>query len=298
MASSKVELARSGDIVVYRKTGMSVAEFRRDHLVPFLPVVIADATTDWPARQAFTWEFFREKYGQREVEVHGQRHPIAEYIDLLARSTPENPAPYPGKLSLDHDFPELLPYVQPRVRFARRDRINSRLIPHSLLGGAANYEIFLGSPGGAFPYVHFDYMGLHAFINQLVGEKEFIVVPPGQTEFVYPDPENPWISQVGDLKNPDLDRFPLAAKATVLSFIVGPGETMFIPNGWWHTTVSKTMTISVAFDLLDSSNWSRFTRETRTKLATSHPAKRAAVMAYLSGLGAWMDVLERFGMML
>jgi hypothetical protein len=44
MASSKVELARNGDLVIYKKTGMSVAEFRRDHLEPFVPVVIADAT--------------------------------------------------------------------------------------------------------------------------------------------------------------------------------------------------------------------------------------------------------------
>ncbi len=191
MTSSKVELARSGDLVVYKKTGMSVEEFRRDHLEPLVPVVMTDATVGWPAREAFTWDFFREKYGQREVEVDGKRYPIADFIDLLAVSTPEHPAPYPGKLSLDHDFPELLPYVQPRVRFARRDRIGSRLIPRAVLGGAANYEIFFGSCGGAFPYVHYDYMGLHAWINQLVGEKEFIVVPPWQTDCIYPDPKTP-----------------------------------------------------------------------------------------------------------
>jgi hypothetical protein len=86
MASSKVELARNGDLVIYKKTGMSVAEFRRDHLEPFVPVVIADATTEWPARQAFTWDFFREKYGERAVEVQGNRIPIAHGIDPLARS--------------------------------------------------------------------------------------------------------------------------------------------------------------------------------------------------------------------
>lgn len=296
MATSQVELARNGDIVVYKKTGMSVEEFRRDHLKTFTPVVFTDATVGWPARSAFTWEFFRENYGNREVEVHGKKYPISQYIDLLAASTPENPAPYPGKLSLDHDYPELLPYVQPRVRFARRDRINSRLIPSTFFGGAANYEIFLGSPGGSFPYVHYDYMGLHAWINQLVGYKEFIVVPPWQTEYVYPDPKNPWVSLVDDLKNPDLERFPLAAKATVLSFVVGPGETMFIPNGWWHTTVSKTMTISVAFDLLDSSNWKRFEHEARIKLQSTAGWKRAAAMAYLSGAGAWMNLMEMLGM--
>jgi hypothetical protein len=297
-ATQSVELARNGDIVVHRKSGMSVDEFRREHLYPGVPVVIADATVDWPARKAFTWEFFRERYGSQQVEARGTRYRLDQFIDMLERSTFDNPAPYPGKLSLDHEFAELMSYVQPRVRFATRDRLGSRWIPARLSGGAANYEVFLGGPGGGFPYVHYDYMGLHAWINQLVGEKEFIVVPPWQTEYVYPDPRNPWVSRVDDLKNPDLERFPLAAKATVLSFVVGPGETMFIPNGWWHTTISRTMTISVAFDLLDSSNWHRFENEVRTKLVDVAGWKRAAAMAYLSGLGSVMKVAEQFGMML
>lgn len=293
-----LELARSGDVAVYRKSGMSVEEFRREHLEPGVPVVLTDATVDWPARNAFTWDFFRDRYGNQAVEARGTRYTLAQFIDLLEGSSTDDPAPYPGKLSLDREFAELMPYVQPRVRFATRDRLGSRWIPDRLSGGAANYEVFLGGPGGGFPYVHYDYMGLHAWINQLVGEKEFIVVPPWQTEFVYPDPRNPWVSLIDDLKNPDLTRFPLAAKATVLSFVVGPGETMFIPNGWWHTTVSRTMTISVAFDLLDSSNWHRYQNEVRRKLKDVSRWKRAAAMAYLSGLGGVMKFAEQYGMML
>jgi hypothetical protein len=58
------------------------------------------------------------------------------------------------------------------------------------------------------------------------------------------------------------------------------------------------MTISVAFDLLDSSNWHRFENEVRTKLVDVAGWKRAAAMAYLSGLGSVMKVAEQFGMML
>jgi hypothetical protein len=289
MTTRSVELARKGDIVVYKKYGLTREEFRRDHSKPGVPVVFGDATRDWRAREAFTLEFFEREFGDREVEVDGKGYRLAEFIGLLRRSTTDNPAPYPGKLSLDRDFPELMPYVQPRPDCALGDRINSRWIPEWILGHAANYEIFFGSPGGTFPYVHYDYMGLHAWINQLVGEKEFIVVPPWQTQFVYPDPQNPWMSLVKDLKNPDLERFPLAAKADVLSFVVGPGETMFIPNGWWHYTVSRTITISVAFDLLDDTNWGRFMNEVGMKLRRGSAVKRAASLAYLTLLGAGMS---------
>jgi hypothetical protein len=293
MATKTVELARHGDIVVEKKYGMSLDEFRRDHLDPLVPVVLGDATAEWPAVKEFSFEFFKRRFGSREVEIAGQHYPLAEFIDLLQASTPENPAPYPGKLALDRNFPELLQYVQPRFSYACPDRIGHRWIPASFLCGAANYEIFFGSPGGSFPYVHYDYMGFHAWINQIVGEKEFIVAPPSDTPYVYPDPADPWKSRVDNLKDPDLERFPLAAKATVLSFIVGPGETMFIPNGWWHTTVSKTATISVAFDQLCHSNWSRFRAEVQAKFAGSNPAKQAAAQAYLALLGPALDLSER-----
>jgi histone arginine demethylase JMJD6 len=292
MATRTVELARSGDVVVNKKFGMTRDEFRRDHSKPGVPVVLGDATRDWPARELFTFEYFEREFGDRDVEVAGHSYRVAEFIELLRRSSPENPAPYPGKLSLDHHFPELMPHIRPRPSLAVPDRIPSALIPRMAMGQAANYEIFFGSPGGAFPYVHYDYMGLHAFINQLVGEKEFIVVPPWQTEFLYPDPANPWVSRVRDLKNPDLREFPLAAKATVLSFIVGPGETMFIPNGWWHTTVSRTLTLSVAFDLLDDTNWSRFLGEVRDKFRTANPLKRSALLLYLRMLGPVLNAAE------
>ncbi|EGV18546.1 cupin-like domain-containing protein [Thiocapsa marina] len=294
MAIRTIEIARSGDMVVEKKYGMTVEEFRTDHLYPLKPVVLADATAHWPARKLFTPEFFRSRFGQREIEVDGKHYPLAEFIDRLYASTPENPAPYPGKLLLNRDFPELLEYIRPRIKYSVPDRIGNRWIPESFLCGASTHEIFFGSPGGSFPYVHYDYMGLHAWINQLVGEKEFIVVPPWDGQYLYPDPNDPWKSMVGDLKHPDLDRFPLVANATVLSFVVGPGETMFIPNGWWHTTVSKSVTISVALDQLCGSNWNRFREEVRWKFADSHPAKGAVAQAYLRALGPVLSVQERF----
>jgi histone arginine demethylase JMJD6 len=78
----------------------------------------------------------------------------------------------------------------------------------------------------------------------------------------------------------------------VLSFVVGPGETMFIPNGWWHTTVSKTLTLSVAFDLLDDTNWSRFLGEVRGKFATANAVKRSTLLLYLRMLGRVMTAAE------
>jgi len=139
-------------------------------------------------------------------------------------------------------------------------------------------------------------MGLHAYINQLYGEKEFTVIPPSQTEYVYPDPKNPWVSLIDNQRNPDLKKFPLFAKATPLSFVVGPGETMFIPNGWWHTAHSVTPTISVALDVLNASNWGRFMDEVDIMMSRTNSMKAKVAKAVLGALGGVLSATEKMGL--
>ncbi len=295
MARQSLVLARRGELVVEKKYGMSYEEFSKEHLFKSHPVVIGDATREWPALTKFTPDFFREKYGQRKVKVQGQTFALGEFIDLMMTATEENPAPYPCKLNIAHDYPELLPDVSPRYAFALPDRTTSKLLPAGFLGSADTLEIFFGSPGGQFPYMHYDYMGFHAYINQLYGEKEFTVVPPDQTPYVYPDPKNQWMSLIDNQRNPDPERFPLWKNATPVSFVVGPGETLFIPNGWWHTARSITPTISVALDVLNASNWGRFIREVDIMMSREKPLKAKVATLLLHALGGVLSVSEKAG---
>ncbi len=295
MATKTVELARLGNIVVEKKYGMSYDEFAEKHLFPLYPVVFGDATKDWPALGKFTPEFFKKNYSERDVTVRGIKYKLGDFIDQMMVATEENPAPYPCKLQIVSEYPELLPDVLPRYNFALPDRTHSKLLPQGFIGGADTLEIFLGSPGGQFPYMHYDYMGLHAYINQLYGVKRFTVIPPDQTEYVYPDPDNPWMSLIDNQQQPDLNKFPLWAKATPISFDVGPGETMFIPNGWWHTAHSVTPTISIAMDVLNSSNWSRFKNEVNIMMKQK-PMKAKVAQAYLTVLGGVLSVTEKMGL--
>ena len=295
MASKVVELTRIDNIVVEKKYGMTYEEFAEKHLFANYPVVIGDACAGWAAKDKFTPDFFKSVYGDREVNVEGQLFKLGDYIDLMAVATEENPAPYPCKLQMDRDYPELLPDVTPRFQYALPDWCHSKLLPESLLGGAETLEIFFGSPGGQFPYVHYDYMCLHAYITQLYGVKEFTVVPPNQTPYVYPKADNRWISAVPDIKNPDLTQYPLCAHLTPVTFTVGPGETLFIPCGWWHTARSVTSTISVALDCLNSSNWQKFRQEVDVNLSKQKPLKAKIAQAYLSLVGNVLRTTEAIG---
>ncbi|MBN8824799.1 MULTISPECIES: cupin-like domain-containing protein [unclassified Spirosoma] len=293
MDTQTVELVREGALVVEKKYNLSYEEFAEKHLFGNYPVVIGDACAAWSAKNKFTPEFFKKHYSDRKVEISGKSYTLGEYIDWMLTGTEENPAPYPCTLQIERDYPELLPDVLPRFKYALPDRINSKLLPKRFLSGANTLEIFFGSPGAQFPYVHYDYMCLHAYITQLYGEKEFTVIPPDQTPYVYPRPDNLWVSQVDDIWNPDLEKYPLFAKTTPIKFVVGPGETLFIPCGWWHTARSLTPTISVALDCLNGSNWKNFMNEVDMNIQQRRPKLAGAVQTYLSVIGSVLGTVEK-----
>ena len=293
MAADRIELARASTAVIYKKYGMSQEEFEREHVRASVPVVIGDATEKWPARSQFSPTFFRQRFGDRTVPIGARVYTIRALLDELERSSPERPGPYPCNFLLEEHFPELLRAVEPRYAYSLPDRTHHPLLPARFRGNAANLEIFFGGPGGQFPYMHYDYMGFHAFINQLVGHKEFTAIPPEHTPYVYPDPNDPWKSRIENHHAPDLEKYPLFAKAERVSFVVGPGETLFIPNGWWHTARSLDLTISIAFDMLNASNWERFRGEVWRMMSSSTKPKQLAADLYLRALGAALSLEER-----
>lgn len=292
MVTRIIDLARGQNTIVQKKFGLSRAEFERDHVAKSVPVVIGDATATWTAERTFTPERFCERFGDRRLDLDGKPSTVRSLFELLAKSDPASPAPYPCHYDMLALFPELAPEVAPRYAYADPDRTTHPLLPKRFLGCANTVEIFFGGPGGLFPYMHYDYMGLHAFISQLYGRKEFTVVAPEHAAYVYPDPNNPWRSLVENHHTPDLEKFPLFANAERLTFTIGPGETLFIPNGWWHTARSLDVTISVAIDMLNASNWLRFRNEVRALLKHSRREKRLAADVYLRALGSLLSVQE------
>jgi hypothetical protein len=275
---------------VERRAGLTREQFVNDFQRAGRPVVFTDLTKDWPALGKFSPDYFRKNCGNRSVPIGNRSYKLAEFLDLLEQSTPERPAPYPCKLDLHGDYADLAVDV-PRPSLASPDRTRSKLIPSRFRAGSADLEVFIGGPGGEFPYIHYDYLGYYAFINQIHGEKEFFVYPPGQEEFLYPDPERRWLSKVDNAFKPNLDKFPLFAKAKPAVLTLGPGESLFIPAGAWHTARSKTVSISVAFDQLSTTNWDFYVDEL-VRLYYPDGWKKAAVRGYLGTVNLLLSIIR------
>lgn len=277
---------------VPRRAGLSRKQFVAEFVRPNRPVVLTDVTRNWRANQQFSFDFFRRRFPDVLVDVRGRPYRLQEILDRIENGD-SGPDLYPCKLDLrDPQFGTLAKMVGPRPPILSPDRTHSRLLPRRFLTGLCDLEIFFGGAGGEFPYLHYDYLGLYAIINQLHGRKEFTLFSPEQQAYLYPCEDRPWVSQIENHHNPDLDRFPLFKKARSTKVILGPGESLFIPKKWYHTAQSLEPTISIAMDQLCHFNWDQFTEE--CLLATrQHAVKHRLAQFYLEGLGHLMTLRER-----
>ena len=60
-------------MIVEKKSGLTRKEFIDKHLKPGIPVVLTDATKEWPGRKKFTPEFFKKNYPNKEITINGKQ---------------------------------------------------------------------------------------------------------------------------------------------------------------------------------------------------------------------------------
>lgn len=95
------------------------------------------------------------------------------------------------------------------------------------------------------------------------GEKVFTLVSPDQSDRVYPQGLRAGLPNAArfDIDRPDYVRFPRARGVRRVTATVGPGETVFIPRGWWHHVRTARGSVSI------NTWWARGARVTVVALA-------------------------------
>lgn len=202
------------------------------------PLVITGLASSWPAASKWTFDYFKNNYGDTEVYLtcgdpkeRPRKSTIAEYVNYILE--PEGTVlkaqerKRPWYLSLFRPFmkfPKLLEDIDPPKKI---DNWFSRLptpMDQWYLDGFG--WIFLGTEG-CFTPAHTDTFSTHAWIAQISGRKRFVMVPPG------------W-----------------KPGASYLDTVLHPGEILIIPWQWKHEVLSLEPTISVSFNFINETNFS------------------------------------------
>jgi hypothetical protein len=282
--------------VVRRKASeLSYESFLRDYVDRNLPVVVEGAANAFPAIERWTPEFFKNRFGSKQVNIsYGETMSFSAFIDAVLASREDAPGPYMYRLFIGPHLPELLPDLEPQNPYAFPRRLASPLMLKPWRRPDGYLKLLIGGTGGRFPVLHYDGENAHAAITEIYGDKEFILYPPDDAAYLYPKQDMSNQSRIPDVQRPDLEKFPLFARATQHHTVLHPGDMVFVPARWWHAARVLSPSISICQNMYDGSNWQGYVNEVCEAVEGWAGTKRALKKAYLTGLGSLLSTLERF----
>jgi hypothetical protein len=146
----------------------------------------------------------------------------------------------------------------------------------------AEVELFLGGAGTRLGELHYDYIHTHTVLCQIFGRKEFTLFAPSDSPWLYAFGNQSAIRNVDEV---DFEAYPLFEQATPIRFVQEPGEVVFLPSGWWHTTRLVTASIAVGVNFANATNWADVSADLCDRLPQNRPVRRALARAYLATLG-------------
>jgi hypothetical protein len=200
-----------------------------------LPFMITGLVGRWPLCAA-TPELLRERCGDVPVRARVGDYigtafapdramrdmTMRDYLDLVA-SWPGGLPPYVGNLEIH--------------------ALNALCHWPGYFSKMGPPRFWLG-PAGTVTPLHCDYDD--NIFAQVWGTKRIFLVPPHHDEFLYVREANPVLyGSPFDPERPDFDAYPLARRAAPVECIVGPGEMLYVPAGWYHQVRALTFSLSV-----------------------------------------------------
>ncbi|ADO72771.1 Transcription factor jumonji [Stigmatella aurantiaca DW4/3-1] len=227
---------------IERRDMPAQAVFMKEYAQASRPVILVDVVKTWDVH-ALSPRRLRAEFGSVRVvprvgdyvaaaftphHTYAQMS-LAEYLDMLD-AAPEQGIlpPYLG----NNAVPEgLLAYIQYPPFFVPRT--------------CGRPNMWLG-PAGTITPLHRDLVD--NALAQVFGRKRLMLFPPGQSKFLYTWSNSKLVDGARvDPDHPDLEQFPLFARARGIPCTLEPGEMLFIPAGWFHKVCSLTPSLSISF---------------------------------------------------
>ncbi len=230
-------------------SGISPKDFVRDYLNKGQPVIIKDfISKDSPCWQKWSYDYFKEIAGNEQVDIYGREEESQNH----AASPPV------GRMS----FGEYLDKIRTEPTELRlflfnlmkiRPELKKDVIYNDVTGGKVVQWLpymFFGGEGSATRN-HFDIDMSHVFISQFQGTKRIWVFPNNQSDLMYKLPYN--FHSIANLKTSSHEKYPALKLLEGYEALIHPGDTLYMPAGWWHYIQYETEGYSISVRALANS---------------------------------------------
>jgi histone arginine demethylase JMJD6 len=258
-------------------------EFFNDFVLPRRPVIIRDFAP-WKAFDSWSIENFRKRFGDRTVKLPSGQKRMDAFLDEVLASTPGSPGEYLNQVPIAKEFPELLDDILPIPSAMKPNWLTNSLMLRRWGTFDGFCELFIGGAGAGFTRLHCDMYWVNTMITQVVGAKEFTLFAPSDTPYLYPNPTTPYFSSIPRIDDVSDESFPLFAKAEPIVVRVEPGETIYVPWGFWHATRILEPSIAVAASTANRGNWREFSQDFSKYGKFPHRVLKQAVTKLVSAV--------------
>lgn len=233
-----------------RVSSIDKADFQSYYYKQQKPLVITDWAKHWPALDKWSFDYFKQKAGPVKVPLYDNREVTAkysynephdymklgEYLDLLQKG----PTDYRIFLfNLVKEVPEF------QDDFGYPDELGIKLLkklPFLFFGGEKSSVL-----------MHYDIDFANIFHVHFTGKKRCLLFPPAATSYLYKLPNSLKTHESIDFLNPDFDKFPALKRAKGFEVELKPGETLYMPEGYWHFMYYETAGFSMSLRALPRS---------------------------------------------
>ncbi len=241
---------RPGYAQVEKRAGVSRDELFERYVCGSRPLVLTDVAADWPAMRRWSPADLKARFGHLDIEIQAERNAdpryeenklqhrhqarLADFVDRVLAGGPTN------------DY-----YMTANNEALRRPEFAPLLADIGTLPAICDraelprLSSFWFGPAGTNTPLHHDTIML--FHTQVVGRKRWRFISPLETPKLYNF--NNVFSPI-DIDRPDLARYPLFSQVKVLEVIAEPGDTVFLPLGWWHQVTSLDVSLSFSYSSL------------------------------------------------
>lgn len=210
---------------------ISREDFKKNYLDKRKPLIIKGLTKDWPAREKWSTDYFKEIAGDIEVKLvdNSKADPtkiinasiatmkFGDYLDLIKKE--------PTQLRIF--FFNLFKH--------RPELIHDVKVPKELMGGFIESmpAMFFGG-SSAFTFLHYDIDLPHLFHTHFGGRKHVILFDYKWKKRLYCVPNTTYALEDYDVSNPDFEKFPALKGVEGYEVFLEHGDTLFMPTGMWH----------------------------------------------------------------
>ena len=217
-------------------TSISPEDFKEHYYKKNIPLVITDLSKQWPAHKKWNWDYFKQIVGEQKVGLYNNVKSDAytpintaddyktfgEYVDMIK----EGPAAW--RIFLFNIFDHAPQLIQDFTW------------PEDLMKGyVKKYPMLFTGGATSITHMHFDIDLSHILHTQFAGRKRVLLFRHDEKNKLYRKPFEvlslaDFSNYAEDGKNPDYAKFPALRYAEGYDLILNPGDTLFMPAGYWH----------------------------------------------------------------